>query len=101
MEYARCVTFLACVARQHQCYTQDRYDIQHNLYCLCYGAHNCCSLFCDHQTQYAVCCWQAVAALGLFAVLARRYNISFRGKQALTSAAKFLGPTGEHHLHFL
>jgi hypothetical protein len=40
-------------------------------------------------------CLQAVAALGLFAVLSRRYSISFKGKEALTSAAKFLGPTGE------
>ncbi|DBA99785.1 TPA: hypothetical protein ACH3X3_012329 [Trebouxia sp. C0006] len=37
---------------------------------------------------------QAVAALGLFGVLSRRYSISFKGKAALTSAAKFLGPTG-------
>ncbi|KAL3154248.1 hypothetical protein ABBQ32_013747 [Trebouxia sp. C0010 RCD-2024] len=37
---------------------------------------------------------QAVAAIGLFVVLGRRYSISFRGKQALQSASKFLGPTG-------
>ncbi len=40
-------------------------------------------------------CLQAVAALGLFGVLSRRYSISFKGKAALTSAAKFLGPTGD------
>lgn len=50
------------------------------------------SINCVHI--FSVCFEQAVAAIGLFVVLGRRYSISFRGKQALQSAAKFLGPTG-------
>lgn len=45
----------------------------------------------DHNLRLLL---QAVAAIGLFVVLGRRYSISFRGKQALHSAARFLGPTG-------
>lgn len=37
---------------------------------------------------------QATAAIGLLVVLTRRYSISFKGRRALDSAARFLGPTG-------
>ena len=44
---------------------------------------------------------QATAALGLLLVLTRRYTISFKGKQALSSAARFLGPTGQLHMQLI